>query len=274
MLSLIQETLAKEQRAAKARKSIRIAVIASLALHALVLFFPLLLSQPLGGKQSSPYRVYAPIKATIAKRSQAPSQSQTASVPTPETKPVPAKSRKQRDSVLTSKQGNWSVGKQQRSEAEKLSGRELANRAVAMARGMTGTEDQGGADEYSTLQEGQGKDIEPLSLQWYFDSFITKLNRSSRFVERKPPSRGQRAAEVQIVINRDGSLRDYRVVQAADRQIEVDYIRAVAERAAPFAAFPKDIGSKTDKLVLTICIQPPGDGGSGFGFTRTSGKNC
>jgi hypothetical protein len=274
LLSLIHETLAMEQRAAKARKSICIALIASLVLHALALFLPSRQSQPLGGKQSSPYRVYAPLEARIAKRSQAPTQAQIGSVPVAASKPQTTQNRKQRDRVLTSKQGNWSVPNQQRSTPEKLSGRELASRALAMARGMAGSEDEGGTDEYSTLQEGQGKDIEPLSLQWYFDSFITKLNRSARFVERKPPSHGQRAAEVQIVINRDGSLREYRVKQAADRQIEVDYIRAVAERAAPFAAFPKDIGSKTDKLVLTICIQPPGDGGSGFGFTRTAGKNC
>jgi hypothetical protein len=277
LLSLIQETLAADQRAAKARKSFRIALAASLAVHALAIFLPLLLSQPPGGKQSSPYRVHAPLQATIAKRSQAPSQAQIAAVPTPATKPLPAQqSRKQRhDSIITSKKGNWSVPNQAQSTPEKLSGRELARRALAMARsGMAGAEDEGGTDAYSTQQDGQGKDIEPLSLEYYFDSFVKKLNQSSRFVARQPPSHGQRAAEVEIIINRDGSLREYRVKQAADRQIEVDYIRAVAERAAPFAAFPKDIASKTDKLSLTICIQPPGDPGGGFGFSRTSGKNC
>jgi hypothetical protein len=265
-LSLVQLLLAEERRAAGKRKSFRIALAVSLALHALALFYPLLLSQPLGGKDDSRYRVNAPLQARLHKRAQIAPQLQANPAPTRETR------KESRADVLSSKQGQWSMNR--RPAERKLDGAELAQRALAMARGMGRAEEDGGDDEFSTQQEDKGKEVEPLSLQWYFDSFIAKLNRSARFVPRTPVVQGQRAAEVEILINRDGSLRAYRVKNAADRQSEIDYIRAVVERAVPFAAFPPDIGQKKDTLSLTICIQPPGDGGGGFGFTRTTGKKC
>lgn len=258
--------LAAERRAATTRKSFRIAIAISVALHALAIFYPLLLDQPLGGAEPSQYPVSAPLQARIHKRAQA--------APPPQPAPTAAtETRKSTQSkILSSKQGKWSARSQP--EEKKPSGAELAQRALAMARGMGRIEEDGGEDAFSTQQEAKLKEIDPLSLEWYFNSFITKLNRSARFVPREPVRRGQSAAEVQIIINRDGSLREYRVVRAADRQMEVDYIRAVVERAVPFSAFPPDISKKTDLLSLTICIQPPGDAGGGFGFTRTAGKRC
>lgn len=258
--------LAAEKRAASTRKSFRIAIAASLALHALAIFYPLLLDQPLGGKEESRYHVSAPLQARIHKRAQvAPPQPPAPQTAVEKRKNAPAR-------VITSKQGNWGVRSQP--EERKPTGAELAQRAIAMARGMGREELDAGEDAYSTQQEAKLKEIEPISLEWYFNSFTTKLNRAAQFVPRAAPSRGQRAAEVQIIINRDGSLREYRIIRAADRQIEVNYIQAVVDRAVPFAAFPPDISKKTDTLSLTICIQPPGDSGGGFGFTRTSGKRC
>jgi hypothetical protein len=258
--------LAAERRAATKRKSFRIAFAASLALHALAIFYPLLLDQPLGGTDASRHHVSAPLQARIHKRAQvAPPQAATPQAPVETRKRTKSK-------VLSSKEGKWSTPSQP--EERKPSGAELARRALAMARGMGRQEEDGGEDAFSTQQEAKLKEIEPLSLEWYFNSFITKLNRSARFVPRAPQQKGQQAAEVQIIINRDGSLREYRVVRAADRALEVDYIRSVVERAVPFSAFPDDISRKTDTLSLTICIQPPGDSGGGFGFSRTSGKRC
>lgn len=269
--------LAAERRAARTRKTLAIAIGLSLVLHALLLFFPLLRSQPLGGSDASPYRVYAPLQARIYKRGQAaaqqPAASQAAQAPQAQ-QMSPASPQRGKARILTSPKGNWHTAQRPAAPSRPLSGSELAQRALAMARSMGSADDEGGADAESTRQEGRGRDIEPLSLQWYFDSFINKLNRSARFVHRAPPPKGQHAAEVEIIINRDGSLHEYRVVRAADRQIEIDYIKAVVDRAVPFAAFPPEIGSKTDTLSLTICIQPPGDPGGGFGFTRTGGKHC
>lgn len=265
MLSFTQALLAEERRAATTRKSLRIALALSLALHALAIFYPLLLDQPPGGADASPYHVQAPLQARIYKRAQV-------SPPPAVAKPAPAPQNNTRTRMLSSREGKWRTPTP---PAEKpASGAELAARAIAMARGMGRIEEDAGEDAESTRQEAKLKEIDPLSLEWYFNSFITKLNRGARFVERPQASRGQRAAEVQLIINREGKLVDYRIIRAADRQIEVAYIEAVARQAAPFAPFPPDIAKKTDTLPLTICIQPPGDSGSSFGFTRTGSKRC
>ena len=260
--------LVAERRAASTRKTFRIAIAISLALHALAIFYPLLLDQPLGGASESRHHVSAPMQARLNKRAQ-----QVAATQAPAPQPATEKRKRTQEKVITSKQGQWSTRSQP--EEKKPSGAELARRAIAMARGMgREQEEDGGEDAFSTQQEAKLKEIDPLSLEWYFNSFITKLNRSSRFVPREPRQKGRQVAEVNIIINRDGSLREYRVTRAADRQMEIDYIRAVVERAVPFAAFPPDISKKTDQLSLTICIQPPGEEGGGAGFTRTSGKRC
>lgn len=265
MLSLTQALLAAERRAASKRKSLRIALALSLALHALAIFYPLLLDQPLGGADESRYHVQAPLQARIHRRAQlAP--------PPAATQPTPPQQKDSRAKVLSSKQGKWRT--QAPPAAKQPSGAELAARALAMARGMGSFEEDAGEDAESTRQEAKLKEIDPLSLDWYFNSFITKLNRSARFVERPAPSKGYRAAEVQLIINREGKLVDYKVIRAADRHIEVAYIEAIARQAAPFAPFPADIAKKTDTLPLTICIQPPGDASSSFGFTRTGSKRC
>jgi hypothetical protein len=267
LLSLFQEMLAAEKRAARTRKTFRIAFAASLALHALALFYPLLFKEPLGGKEESRYRVNAPLQARLHQRAQVAPPSQAASKPAQEVRKQSA-----RNNVITSKKGSWGINRQPAPQTP--SGAVLAQRALAMARGMGRVEEDAGEDAFSTLQEAKLKEIEPLSLEWYFNSFVTKLNRSARFVNRPPVSKGQRAAEVRLIIGRDGKLVDYKIVKAADRQIEVAYIEAVAKQAAPFAPFPADIANKTDTLSLTICIQPPGEDGGSGGFTRTGTNHC
>lgn len=266
---------ASETRAASTRKSLRIALAISLALHAAALFFHLLLPTPPGGQDDSRYKVRSPLQARLHQRAQ-----NTASVipPAPAQKAQPKRrADKNSSSILTSKNGRWLSSRPQPPSSTPqpaLSGSELARQALAMARGMGSQFEDGGTDAISTRQEGKGSDVEPLSLQWYFDSFITKLNRSARFVKREPGAKGQRKALVEIIINRDGSLREYRILRAADQQAEISYIQAVVDRAVPFAAFPPDIKQKTDTLSLRICIHPPDEAGSGFGFTRTGGGNC
>lgn len=267
--------LASETRAAGTRKSLRIALAISLALHALALFFHLLLPTPQGGQDDSRYRVRSPLQATLHQRAQAVQTTEAAS-PALQSQPRRQK-RTTRTELLSSKQGAWSTRRTPAASSTPqpaLSGAELAQRALAMARGIGREEMDGGSDAVSTQQDGKGKEIEPLSLQWYFDSFITKLNRSAAFVKREPRAKGQRKALVEIIINRDGSLREYRVIRAADQQAEISYIQAVVERAVPFAAFPPDIRQKTETLSLKICIHPPNDTGGGFGFARTGGSDC
>lgn len=265
--------LAAETRAARARKSIRIAVAVSLALHAAALFFHLLMPSQPGGDEASPHKVYAPFRATLPKRA----QNAQLAPPTPTSaareKPVTARQRQTQARLLTSPNGKRSSASAAASAPPTPSGSELAARALAMARGIGRDELDGGTDAYSTQQDGKGKSIEPLSLQWYFDSFIKKLNRSAAFVKNDPRPKGRYKALVEIIVNKDGSLREYRILRAADQDAEIAYIKSVVDRAVPFAAFPPDIRAGAEFLSLRICIHPPGDSDGG-GFSRSSNGGC
>jgi protein TonB len=134
-----------------------------------------------------------------------------------------------------------------------------------------------GEEEPAGTPTRNGQAIEPFSWERYFDAFVRKLNRSAAFVARAPGSREGRAtrkALVRISLNADGSLKSYRVLRAADRDAELDYIRRVVEQAAPFSAFPPDIRSATDSLTILLCVFPPGEG-AGSGFARSfGGEDC
>lgn len=79
---------------------------------------------------------------------------------------------------------------------------------------------------------------------------------------------------MQIALNADGSLKDYRVLRSADQQAEIAYVKRVLDRAAPFSAFPPDIRRATDSLTILMCIYPPHDG-EGGGFSRSfGGEDC
>ncbi|HTJ96773.1 MAG TPA: hypothetical protein VL381_04840 [Rhodocyclaceae bacterium] len=220
----------------------------------------------------------APIQATLAKRAQS---SQTAKAPTPATPAEPTKPSKStpkatRGRVLTSKNGKWATTAQvpEQAKPEKpVSGSELAQRALAMARGIGREELDGGKDSYSTLQEGKGNTADNLNLEWYFDSFIKKLNGSARFVKYEPYVKGRKKALVEIFINQDGTLKEYRVLRSADQQGEIAYIKAVVDRAVPFAAFPPALRKNNNSLSMRICILPP-DNDGGAGFSRTSSGDC
>jgi protein TonB len=161
-------------------------------------------------------------------------------------------------------------------EARPKTGYELAQRALAQARQMGRAQDDGEEDPAGTPKRN-GQAIEPFSWERYFDAFVRKLNRSAAFVERAPGSREARAtrkALVRISLNADGSLKSYRVLRAADRDAELDYIRRVVEQASPFSAFPPDIRSATDSLTIFLCVFPPREGG-GSGFARSfGGEDC
>lgn len=265
--------LAAETRAARARKSIRIAVAVSLALHAAALFFHLMLPAQPGGDEASANKVYAPFRATLAKRA----QNAQVAPPTPtqpaREKTISAKQRQTQARLLSSPNGKRNSPQASPNPPPTPSGSELAARAVAMARGLARETLDGGTDSYSTQQDGKGKGIEALSLQWYFDSFIKKLNRSAAFVKNDPRPKGRYKALVEIIINKDGSLREYRILRAADQDAEIAYIRSVVDRAVPFAAFPPDIRAGAEFLSLRICIHPPGDTDGG-GFSRSSNGSC
>ena len=160
-------------------------------------------------------------------------------------------------------------------ETKPRTGRDLEQDALAMARTLEKhvEKDDEAAEIAQRLRDAQ---IEPLSIELYYEALFNKLNRSAEMVKNKSKETGLRVAVVRVVINPDGSVRSFTVQQTADQQTEIAYIKSVVERAAPFPAFPPDIRKATDAMILQICIQPQrtGPGGNAF-FSRLSrGEGC
>ena len=118
--------------------------------------------------------------------------------------------------------------------------------------------------------------VEPYSLEMYFDALVRKMNRSAAMVKNEQRVKGKHVAAVRIALNRDGSVKNFRVLWAADQQAEIAYIKAVVDQAAPFPVFPADIRNATDAIILQVCILPGRYGeASGATFTRMSkGQGC
>ena len=157
-------------------------------------------------------------------------------------------------------------------EARPKRGTDLAQSARQLAREMGRRDPE--RDESAPRSAPGGRPVDPFSLEMYFDAFLRKLNRSSAFVRRDPSRGGTRRALVQISLNADGGLQGYKIVRAADQQGEIEYIREVVERAAPFSSFPTDIRDATGILSIMMCITPR-LGSQGAGFTRLlPGEQC
>lgn len=160
---------------------------------------------------------------------------------------------------------------------------DLSQQALAMARNLARGSAEEPADQrreapFRRPRAARNEDGgNPLSMELYFEAFVQKLNRSAAFVSHDRREHGADVAVVQVQLNADGTLRRYRILSAADQQSEIDYVRRVVERAAPFAAFPPDIRRNNDSLSFQICILPAraGAGAGGGGFSRTfGGRDC
>ena len=155
-------------------------------------------------------------------------------------------------------------------------GPDLVQRSLAMAR-VAGRQQAMHDDEGNEMLERlpNSPPVDPFSLEMYLDGLVKKLNRSAEFVKNDPRSRGMKTARVLIRLNPNGSLQSFKVLNAADQQDEISFIKSVVERAVPFSAFPTDIQNSSQSLAMVICILPASLSGGGFGFTRTpDGRGC
>jgi hypothetical protein len=281
---------AMESDPASARKSFRWALGASLLLHAAVLFIGYAPSRPSsrfginpqGSAKGEPPRLFATIVGPTRKpAATAPSSPKT--VASARKKPGPRRQARSQPKLVIPPERQWTEAERDEmnrflngltAKPRPATGLDLAQRALAMAHEIGRTpQDQGDAQTAGTLV-GNGKAIEPLSWEMYFDAFLRKLNHSAAFVPRPTDMRGGHRALVRIALSADGSLKDYRVLRAADQEAEIDYVKRVLDRAAPFAAFPPDIRRATDSLAILMCIYPPHDG-EGGGFSRSfGGQDC
>lgn len=160
-------------------------------------------------------------------------------------------------------------------ESKPPSGKALEQKALTMARAIGA---QGDRDEEAIeiAQRLRAAKIEPLNIELYYEALFRKLNSSAAMVKNKSQESGSHLAVVRVVLNPNGSVQSFTIQQAADQQSEIAYIKSVVERAAPFPAFPEAIRNATDKMILTICIQPRGYGPEGGAFfSRMSrGQSC
>lgn len=275
--------LGNELRNARARKSLWLALAISLLLHAAVLFVTYV-DDPESGPSSNPdatdnssnlarprleARLASPAAPAAAPREAIPESTLR--------KPAEPSGKQSKQPKLTAPAGVWanrSFSKAERADMNKFlnelatqakppTGRELSQKALAMAR-QSGKTQQEGEEEGVGQAAVSGKAVEPYSLEMYFDAFVRKMNRSAAFVKNDPRVRGSRKALVEISLNPDGSLKNYRVLRSGDQEAEIAYIKSVVDRASPFSAFPPDIRKSMNALTIMMCIYPAGSGGGGF----------
>ncbi|MEI7430233.1 MAG: hypothetical protein WCL27_07225 [Betaproteobacteria bacterium] len=271
----------------------QLALVVSLLLHAAVLFLsysPDLRSGQTANSDGDANAIGAMrprLQATLARPTVALRSPASAPVESTLQKPVESSNRQLKQKRMTAPTGVWANRtwtKAERAEMDKflnelatqtkpLTGQALAQKALAMARQLARTPQEGKEDGIGR-SDVNGKFVEPLSLEMYFDSFVRKMNRSAAFVKNDPRPPGRRKALVEIALNSDGSLKSYRVLRSGDQEAEIAYIKSVVERASPFSAFPPDIRRARDSLTVMMCIYPPHLSGGG-GFSRSFGaQDC
>jgi hypothetical protein len=262
------------------RRPPALAIALSLILHLLVLLIPLKEPTP-------PSRPARRLQASLAPRTPIP----TAPVAITPQKPVRSHAQKPKRRILAMQQPHASVPTfttPKWTEAEKTEMNEflaetareakvrptLAQKSLAMARDLGQRQAQTDEGEGETLERiPDSPAVDPFSLELYMDALVKKLNRSSAFVQDQRKRQGQRTASVQVRLKPDGTLESLKVLNAADQQDEIEFIKSVVRQATPFSPFPTDLRKSARTLSMRICIQPAREGGS-VGFSRTSGKGC
>jgi len=257
------------------------AVAVSLIIHGIALFFP---------QHSPPPRHPTKrLEATLAPRPAMP----LATTPAPPVAELPSSRRQAGRQLLAIEKARESpsdpaIPKWSSAEREEMNqflseldnhagaGPDLSQRARAMARTFSRQQVRENDEEIQLLERiPNSPPLDPFSIEMYLDGLVKKLNRSAAFVRNDPRSRGMKTAAVLIHLNPNGSLRSFKVLNAADQQDEIAFIRSVVERAVPFPAFPPDIQKSAQSLGMLICILPSSLSGGGFGFTRTGdGNRC
>lgn len=262
--------------------SLALAIILSLALHGL--FLLLSLQAPESQAQAAG-RLQASFKPrpeiTKIVQPSAPSPAQHRPAKSPQRKKVLAVAKPAAQSA-SRPSPQWSVAEKEEMNnfLQELEGQgkptpNLARRSMAMAREygrQQASEDAAGEGMLERLPNSPP--VNPFSLEMYLDALVKKLNRSAAFVKNDPRSKGVKSGLVQVRLNPDGTLRSFKILNAADQQAEISFIQAVVEQAVPFSAFPADIRRSSRSLTMMICIRPPSLSG-GIGFTRTpEGGRC
>ena len=272
----------------RTQRALQLAIAASLLLHGLVLLIP---RQDPPASRPPASRLEASLAAP-AEKPQPPAVPPVAGAPR---KAEPARPQPTRRPGLAGNKPKGQAGGQpapkwtgaQKAEMNdflrELEGQaqarprpDLAQRSLSMAREFArqqARQDREGSEILELLPNAQP--VDPFSLEMYLDALVKKLNRSAGFVRNDPRSHGMKKASVQVRLNPDGSLKNFRILNAGDQQDQIAFIKSVVEQAVPFAPFPGDLRRSASALNMVICIQPASGGGGGFGFSRLpEGSGC
>jgi len=266
---------------ARARHSLLLAIGLSLLLHGVALLIP---------QQKPPEsRPPARFEATLAPPPKLPAPI-VAEQPPVKVKPK-TKAPSQRRVLATNKpsprtlsQPQWSVAEKQEmddflnelsEEAKRRPPPTLAQRSLAAAREAGRQMAAADAAQTATFEwRPNAPPPNPFSIDAYVDGLLKRLNRSAAYVPNDHHRKGRHNAAIQFRINPDGTLKSFVVLNPGDQGAEIDYIKAIVERSAPFSPFPPDINRAARSLAMIICITPD-QFGEGFGFSRMpEGRSC
>lgn len=151
----------------------------------------------------------------------------------------------------------------------------LAERAVRQARESAVAMEREEDKENAILElKPNAPPPDPMAAEMYIEGIIRQLNRHAAFVKKPGKERGKAKAMVTFRLNPDGSLKAFKVDDPGDQGEEIEFIRAIVERAAPFARFPADLGRSVSSVGLVVCINPRGGESGKEGFQRLRGNRC
>jgi protein TonB len=103
------------------------------------------------------------------------------------------------------------------------------------------------------LGVSNGADISPEEARIsYQDMVATLIARAKRYPERALKRRMTGEGAIRLEISSDGSLANVEILRSTETQILDEELKAMAERAAPFPAFPTDL--RKNKLALVVPI--------------------
>lgn len=261
-----------------ARRPVLWALVASLAIHLLLLLAPQHASRARPAATTRLEARFAPAIQAQAESSEAP-----AAQPPAPTGKTPRTHRLTNERPRATSQATWTAAEKAEmdgflSELARQPGATgkptLAQRSQVMAREQ-GRQMAARDEEGEALLELHPNSAPPdaFSLELYLDGLVRRLNRSALHVGNDRRGRGVRPAAIHFRLNPDGSLKSFVVLNAGDQTEEIAYIRSVVERSVPFSAFPPDIDKAARSLGITICIRPANNDGS-VGFSRMSGGRC
>jgi hypothetical protein len=262
-----------------ARRLSLFAFAASLLIHALVLFIPR--QDP--PEASSPPRVEARLRKPSLTEATTPPDARSSRSTTRPVKPrLLTTNRPGKTTVASAPPWSAAEKAEMNNFLDELDNRAkaaprptLAQRSLATAREEAWRQAREESSGSATLDlRPNAAPPDPFSLEMYLEGLLKRLNRSAAFVRNDPRATGVRPASIEFKLNPDGTMKSFRVVNAGDQNEEIDFVKAVVERSAPFSPFPPDIDRAARGLTMRICILPKGTGEGGFGFTRAGSRAC